>query len=102
MHVPIYFTASSHNAEEEKWPAYGQHTGIFKVGVEADWLRRILADLKEEQEDGITIFCDNVSSIALSKNPAFHGRSKHIEIRYHFIKNLVDNGEIRMEFCRSE
>ena len=56
----------------------------------------------ERQEDGTTIFCDNISSIALSKNLVFHGRSKHIEIRYHFIRELVENGDIKIEFCRSE
>ena len=66
------------------------------------WLRRILADLCERQEDATTIFCDNISSIALSKNPLFHGRSKHIEIRYHFIRELVENGDIKMEYCRSK
>ena len=66
------------------------------------WLRRILADLRERQEDGTTIFCDNISSIALSKNPIFHGRSKHIEIIYHFIRKLVENGDIKMEYYRSE
>ena len=60
----------------------------------------ILIDLNERQEDGTTIYCDNISSIALSKNPVFHGRSKHIEIRYHFIGELVENGDIKMEFYK--
>ena len=58
--------------------------------------------MNERQEDGTTIYCDNISSIALSNNLVFHGRSKHIEIRYHFIRELVENGDIKMEFCKSE
>ena len=50
--------------------------------------------MNERQEDG--------TSIALSKNLVFHGRSKHIEIRYHFIRELVENGDIKMEFCKSK
>ena len=69
---------------------------------QAIWLRRIFTDLCERQEDGTTIFCDNISSIALSKNLVFHERSKHIEIRYHFIRELVENGDIKMEYCRFE
>ena len=57
--------------------------------------------MNERQEEGTTIFCD-ISSIALSKNPVFHGRSKHIEIRYHFIKELMGNGDIKIEFYKSE
>ena len=69
---------------------------------QAFWLRRILVVLKEEQVEATTIFCDKMSSIALTKNHVFHGRSKHIEIRYHFICEQVENGEIHMEFSRSE
>ena len=69
---------------------------------QAIWLRRILAYLCERQEDGTTIFCDNISSIVLSKNLVFRGRSKHIEILYHFIRKLVENGDIKMEYYRSE
>lgn len=72
------------------------------TACQAIWLRRILADLCVRQEDGTEIFCDNIFSIALSKNPMFHGRSKHIEIRFHFIRELVENGDIKMEFCKSE
>ena len=66
------------------------------AACQAIWLRKILKDLCERQKDGTTIFCDNISSIALSKNPVFHGRSKHIEIRYHFIRELVENGDIKI------
>ena len=52
-----------------------------EVACQAIQLRRILTNLNERQEDGTTIYCDNISSIALSKNPVFHGRIKHIEIR---------------------
>ena len=69
---------------------------------QAIWLRRILADLCERQEDSTTICCDNISSIALSKNLVLHRRSKHIEIRYHFIRELVENVDIKMEYCRFE
>ena len=72
------------------------------AACQAIWLRRIFTNLNERQEDGTTIYCDNISSIALSKNPVFHGRSKHIEIRYHFIKELVENADIKTEFCKFE
>ena len=72
------------------------------VACQAIWLRRILNYLNERQEGGTTIYCDNISSIALSKNQIFHERSKHIEIRYHFIRELVKNGDIKMEFYKSK
>jgi hypothetical protein len=41
---------------------------------------------------------DNQSAISLSKNPVLHDRSKHIKIRYHFIHECVEHGEIHLEF----
>ena len=42
-----------------------------------------------------------MSVIAMTKNPMFHARSKHIEIRHHFIRYLVINGEIKLEFINT-
>ena len=44
------------------------------------------------------IFCDNTSAINLSKNPVQHSKSKHIEIRYHFIRDLVEEKIMWLEF----
>ena len=41
--------------------------------------------------DSLTLFCDNTSAINISKNPIQHSRAKYIDIRYHFIKELVEN-----------
>ena len=54
------------------------------------------------QEESTTIYCDNKSTIALSKNHVFHMNTKHIGTRYHFIQELVNNGEISLEHCRFE
>lgn len=78
-----------------------EYIEVNATTCQAIWLRIILAYLKEEEEDGTVIFCDNVSSIALSRNHVFHGRRKHIEINYHFIRSLVDNTELKLEFCKS-
>ena len=58
------------------------------------WLRKVLCQLTAENIEPVTLFIDNKSAIDLAKNPVFHGRSKHIDIRYHFIWECVDRGEI--------
>ncbi|KAD4983048.1 hypothetical protein E3N88_19719 [Mikania micrantha] len=63
------------------------------------WLRRILRDLGCDQRFSTVIFCDNRSAINLSRNPIMHSRSKHIELKHHFIRDLVKQGEIQLEFC---
>ena len=47
--------------------------------------------------DPIRIFCDNMSSIYLARNPVFHAQTKHIEVHYHFIRERVQAGEIDLE-----
>jgi hypothetical protein len=54
------------------------------------------------QEETSTIYCDNKSTIALSKNHVFHKRTNHIDKRYQFIQELVNNGELILQHCRSK
>ena len=51
--------------------------------------------------DNVHIFCDNTSAINLTKNPIHHSRTKHIDIRHHFIREHVQNGHITLEFVSS-
>eukprot|EP00253_Pinus_taeda_P032236 PITA_32236 len=63
---------------------------------EAIWLRKLFRELFEQVLDTIVIYCDNKSGIRLSKNHVFHDKSKHIEIRYHFIRDIVQRGVMRL------
>ena len=58
--------------------------------------------LMQDQEGATQIYCDNNSTIEISKNQVFHKRRKHIDTRYHFIRELINNGEIYLEFCKFE
>eukprot|EP00253_Pinus_taeda_P003521 PITA_03521 len=69
---------------------------------QAVWMRRMLRSLGQDQAKGTMIFCDNSSTIALSKNLVFHKRKKHIDMRLHYIRELVSNGEIVLEHCRTQ
>ena len=53
-------------------------------------------------KEPILIFCDNNSAISLSKNSVFHQKSKHIDTRFHFIRELVKGGDISLKFCGSK
>ncbi|GAU37152.1 hypothetical protein TSUD_293100 [Trifolium subterraneum] len=65
------------------------------------WLRSILNHLSLTQSNGTIIYCDNSSSIKLAKNPIMHGRSKHIDVRYHFLRDLNNEGVIELKHCRT-
>ncbi|KAJ9565578.1 hypothetical protein OSB04_001544 [Centaurea solstitialis] len=66
------------------------------------WLRRILEHIGLQQKDGTIIFCDNMSTIKLSKNPVLHKRSKHIDVKFHFFRDLVNDGVVELVHCKSE
>ena len=64
-------------------------------------MRRILKDMSHTENDPTPSFCDNTSTIALSKNHVFNKKSKHIDTRFHFIRELVNNGDIALQLCGS-
>eukprot|EP00253_Pinus_taeda_P034533 PITA_34533 len=82
--------------------AEAEYVAATSVACQVVWLRRVLIDLCHEQENGTTIYCDNSSAITLSKNSVFHKRTKHIDTKFHFIHELVNNGEIVLQHCRTE
>jgi hypothetical protein len=48
------------------------------------------------------IFCDNNSTIKLSKNPVLHGRRNHIDVKFHFLRDLTKDETIEIIYCKSE
>ena len=60
------------------------------------WAKKLLEDLCVEQERYV-LFCDNQSAIHLSKNSIFHSRSKHIEVRYHWIRDVLEEKLLCLE-----
>ncbi|KAI3757561.1 hypothetical protein L6452_05102 [Arctium lappa] len=61
------------------------------------WMRNQLLDY-DLQLSKIPIYCDSTSAIAIANNPVLHSKTKHIEIRYHFIRDHVINGDIELHF----
>jgi hypothetical protein len=66
------------------------------------WLRRVTEKLGIEEKSGTVIMCDNSSTIQLSKNPVFHGKSKHIDVKFHFLRDLVNEGIVELSYCNSQ
>lgn len=69
---------------------------------QAVWLRNVLEEIGSGQREGTTLYCDNSSTIKLSKNLVLHGRSKHIHVRYHFLRELVNDGIIQLDYCSTQ
>nr|GEZ92953.1 retrotransposon protein, putative, unclassified [Tanacetum cinerariifolium] len=65
------------------------------------WIKSQLSDYDIHYKM-VHIFCDNTSAIAISKNPVLHSRTKHIDIRYHFIRDHILKGDIELHFISTE
>ena len=78
-----------------------EYVATAEAAREAIWLRSLLSELGFKQNT-TTINCDNQSAIRLANNPGTHARSKHIDIKHHFIREKVFEGDLRLEYVRSE
>ncbi|KAH9767149.1 hypothetical protein KPL71_011170 [Citrus sinensis] len=72
-----------------------EYTAATEAVKEALWLKGMLAELGKKQQS-VDIHCDSSSAIYLSKNPVHHERTKHIDVKLHFIRNEVSKGVIKM------
>jgi hypothetical protein len=72
------------------------------AGCQIIWLRGILESLKHKQCGPTKLFCDNKSTISVIKDPVLHGRTKHIRMRFHFLRELVNEEVINVEYCKTD
>ena len=65
------------------------------------WMNKLLSYYGITQ-DIMVVYCDNSSAIDISKNPIQHSKTKHIEIRYHFIRDLVERKIVALKYISTE
>jgi hypothetical protein len=79
-----------------------EYIAATHAAKEALWLRSLIQQLFDTTLSPITLFSDNQSAIALTKDHQYHARTKHIDIRYHFIRWIVEQGSIRLVYCPTD
>jgi hypothetical protein len=62
------------------------------------WLRSLLGDLTNQEAEQVVLNIDNKSAISLCKNPVHHDRSKHIDTKYHYIRQCVEESKIEVNY----
>ena len=72
-----------------------EYMAVAEASKELIWLKNFLIELGKEQDDCV-LFCDNQSAIHLAKNPVFHSKTKHIQLRYHFIRERINDGTLKL------
>lgn len=71
------------------------------VSSELTWISHLLKDLHIDSPNPVLVYCDNVAAIAIATNPTFHERTKHNEIDCHFVRDLIDGGQLKVMPIRS-
>ena len=82
--------------------AEAEYMALSSATQEASWMRQLLVDLNCGSTTPTVIYEDNQSSICIAKNPLFHGRTKHIGIKYHFVREQVKNKNVEIVYCPTE
>eukprot|EP00253_Pinus_taeda_P029311 PITA_29311 len=82
--------------------AEAEYRGAVEASKEALCLRQILSEFGFEQQHPTTLWCDNQSAIQLCKDPVQHQRSKHIELHMHFIRKLIHDHVLEVQYCSTD
>jgi hypothetical protein len=78
-----------------------EYVAATTAATQGIWLARLLGELQGRKAETVELMVDNKSALALAKNPVFHERSKHIDIRYHFIRGCLEDGSINASFINT-
>ena len=73
-----------------------EYITVVEASKEMLWLKRFLQELGLQQEEYI-VFCDSQSAMDLSKNSMYHARTKHIDVRYHWLRNVIEENMLKLK-----
>ena len=73
-----------------------EYVAATQASKEALWLKMVMEELGHKQEK-ISLYCDSQSAVHLARNPAFHSKTKHIRVQYHFVREKVEKGTVDMQ-----
>ena len=82
--------------------AEAKYVAATHAAKEAIWLRRLIFELFPMTTTPTPLYCDNQAALTLATTDNYHARTKHIDIRYHFIRDVVQKGSIDLIFCPTE
>nr|GEU99437.1 hypothetical protein [Tanacetum cinerariifolium] len=101
--IIIGYTDSDFARDVNDRRSTGEFMAATTATCQAIWIKRLLSEITGREIKPPMLFIDNKSTLDLVKNPVFHGRSKHIDTKFHFIRECVEKGEITVQhMCSKE
>ena len=80
-----------------------EYVALASAGKESEWLRQVKKIVRTKKSDLVTaIYCDNQSAIALAENNSSNKRTKHFEVRFHFIRELLERKRVNVEYISTD
>jgi hypothetical protein len=80
-----------------------EYMAAFGAIQELIWTKGVLSEMELHYVDPMILLMDSKSAMALAKNPTHHKRSKHIDIKYHWLReHTYENGTVELEHCKTE
>ena len=76
-----------------------EYVAATHAAKEALWLRSFISQIFDVEISPLTLFSDNQSAIALTQDHQYHARTKHIDIRFHFIRWIIEEGKLKLIYC---
>lgn len=85
-----------------QFTAEAEYVAAATATNQAIWLRKVFNDVKLDKQTPTVLYVDNKFAIAIAKNPVMHGRTKHINVKYHTIREAERNQEIKLIHCSTD
>jgi hypothetical protein len=82
--------------------AEAEYIALTAAAREVLYLQLLIEELYEIPSTSTPVYCDNQAAIALASNSKFHARTKHIDIRYHFVRAHVKNKTFELRYCPTD
>jgi hypothetical protein len=79
-----------------------EYKALANAAAEIKWMESLLPDLHVQLVQPPILWCDNIGATYLTSNLLFHARTKHIEIDFHFVRDQVLRGQLRVQFVSSK
>ena len=81
-------------------PTDAEYVAAAEASKELIWVKSLLCEL-EHKQNTVNLYGDNRSALAIGSNPEFHARTKHINTRYHLVKEYIKNKETHFKYISS-